>query len=144
MELETILFPLHILTLAFIAWNVFHADHMAFSWTTGKQSKLDAVLVKKYHYRIWAGLLGMIITGLLLFYPEREELLGRPQFYAKMGFVVALVLNSIAIGFLQKRAVEHSYKELSFGQRLPLFISGVVSTLGWLGAAGMAFFLESD
>ena len=142
--MEFIFFPLHIITLLFIAWNVFHADHLAFSWTTSKTEKLDASLVKKYHYRVWAGLIGMIITGFFLFYPQRDYLLERPQFYVKMGFVLALVLNSVAIGFLQKRAVEYSYKELSFTQKLPLFISGGVSTLGWLGATVGAFFLESD
>lgn len=141
MEISTIILPLHLLTLAFIAWNVFHADHMAFSWVAGKPINLDAVLVKKYHHRVWFGLILMIITGLILFYPPREYLLGRVQFYVKMAFVFGLIVNSIAIGYLQKRAIKHSYKELSFGEKLPLFISGGISTLCWLGATLGGFFL---
>jgi thiamine transporter ThiT len=142
--MEIIFLPLHLLTLIFIAWNVFRADHMAFSWTRGTVKTLDPVLVKKYHYRVWAGLITMILTGLFLFYPERDYLLERPQFYAKMGFVLAIVINSIAIGFLQKKAITHAYKDLRFTQKLPLFISGVVSTLSWLGATAGGFFLETD
>ena len=41
-------------------------------------------------------------------------------------------------------AVVKTYAELNFRERLPLMISGVASTLGWLGAFISALFLEVD
>lgn len=46
-----------------------------------------------------------------------------------------------AITFFQKRAIEHAFKELSFSQKFPLFISAGISVTGWVGAIICAFFL---
>jgi hypothetical protein len=86
----------------------------------------------------------MIVTGVFLFIPMREYLLTRPQFYIKMAFVVTLIANAFVIGHLQKRATTHSFKDLSFKEKLPLFISGAVSTVAWLGAATTALFLVEE
>lgn len=141
MDVSTVAFPIHITGLLVALWNIFHADHMGLRWVLGTTKKLDVAIVKKYHRGTWIGLLILITSGLTLFYPMREFLLSRPQFYAKMTCVLALVVNGIAITFLQKRAIENSFEELSFSQKLPLFISASVSTAGWIGAISMAFFL---
>ncbi len=139
--METVILPIHLLVLTFTAWQIFKADHLGFTWMRGRVKTLDAKEVKKYHYRTWAGLILMIITGFTLFWPMREFLLTRPQFFVKMTFVAALLLNSFAIGVLQKTATERPYSSLSLKEKLPLFISGAVSTLSWLGAAAGGFFL---
>ncbi|HCC06319.1 TPA: hypothetical protein DEP94_03120 [Candidatus Nomurabacteria bacterium] len=136
--------PLHFLVLAFVAWNVFHADHLGFSWIRGKVAMLDTTTVKKYHNRTWIGLILMILTGLVLFWPTREYLFTRPQFFIKMGFVVALFINSFVIGLLSKISTTKTYASLTFSQKLPLIISGGVSTISWLGATVMALFLEQE
>jgi hypothetical protein len=141
MDITTIVLPLHLLTLLFVLWNVYHADHMGLAWVLGKKERLDASLVKKYHYRTSFGLFFMVVTGFILFYPMREFLLARPQFFIKMACVGALIINGLAIGQLQTRAVEHSFKELSLSQKFPLFVSAGISSLGWIGAIIMAFFL---
>jgi hypothetical protein len=144
MELGSIVLPLHILVLLFALWNIYKADHLGLAWMLGKKEILDERTVVRYHHRIWLALFGMIATGFLLFYPMREFLLTRPQFFAKMGFVGALLLNSIAITFLQKKATRNAFVELSFSQKVPLFISSAVSVIGWLGAIIMAFFLVPE
>lgn len=140
--MEDFFLPLHLLSLLFVAWNVFHADHMGFDWIRGKVSVLNESVVKKYHTRTWIGLGLMIITGFILFWPMHEYLLGRTQFSIKMAFVVTLICNGFVINHLMKRATTHTFKELSFSEKLPLFISGAVSTIAWLGAAITAFFIN--
>lgn len=83
----------------------------------------------------------MIITGFLMFWPMREYLFTRPQFYAKMAFVVTLIVNGFVIGHLQDVATKKWFKELTLKEKLPLFISGGVSTLAWLGAAIGGFYI---
>lgn len=139
-----IILPLHIAVLVFVAWQVLRADHLGLDWVRGNLRTLDAVTVAKYHRNTWIGLGGMITTGFLLFWPMREYLLTQPQFYVKMGLVALLVTNGLAIGKLQKVATSRAYRELSFKEKLPLIISGAVSTLGWVGAATIAFFLIPD
>jgi hypothetical protein len=144
MDLETIILPLHILSLIYVVWNVYHADHMGFDWFRGKKEILDEKLVMKYHRGSFLGLGLMIFTGFLLFWPLREYLLSRPQFYIKMGFVFALIINGFVIKVLSKRAITNKFSNLSLKEKIPLFISGAISTVSWLGAFIMAFFLESD
>ncbi len=102
MEISQIIFPLHILALLFGLWNIYHADHMGLAWVLGKKERLDASLVKKYHTRTWTALIALMATGFMLFYPMREFLLTRPQFFLKMGFVGALALNGICNNLLSK------------------------------------------
>ncbi len=142
--MSDILLPLHLITLGFIFWTIIHADHLAFNWIRGKVATLPKEKVQKYHRNTWMGLGGMILTGFLLFWPMREFLLGRPQFYAKMAFVVTLVANGFVIGHLQKIALLKSFKQLTFKEKIPLFISGGVSTLAWIGAALGGLFLIPD
>lgn len=141
MSLSDIVFPFHIASLLFVGWNVLLADHLGFTWITGKAAMLEASTVRKYHVRVSIGLGLMITTGLLLFWPAREYLLSRTQFYVKMGFVVALILNSFVINKYSLIPTTRSYASLSFSEKLPMLISGGVSTLCWFGAILGGFFL---
>lgn len=51
------------------------------------------------------------------------------QFYVKMGFVAALVINGFAIGTLRKKATTQRFSHLTLQEKTILFISGAVSTL---------------
>lgn len=136
--------PLHLLTLVFVAWNVLRADHLGFLWIRGTLKTLDKNRVQSLHRNTWIGLAGMVITGVLLFIPMKEYLLMRPQFLLKMAFVFTLIVNGIVIGHLQKVSTTVSYSSLSVSQKIPLYISGVVSTVAWLGAALSALFIVED
>lgn len=139
--MSTLLLPLHLLVLSFTAWNILRADHMGLRWIQGRSQTLDSKEVIKYHYRVWAGLLLMILTGVFLFWPMRDFLLSRVQFYVKMGFVMTLILNSFAIGYLQKIAITSRFDSLTFKQKAPLFLSGAISTACWVFTAATAFFI---
>jgi hypothetical protein len=139
--MEQIILPLHLLSLLYVAWNIVHADHLGFQWIRGKVLKLDEKKVYKYHKGSWIGLSLMITTGLLLFWPMREFLMTRPQFYIKMAFVVTLIVNGFVIGSLQKTATTKMFTSLTTREKIPLFVSGAVSTLAWFGAAATAFYL---
>ena len=139
--MENIILPLHIAVLVFTAWNIFKADHLGFEWMTGKKPLLDENVIKKYHHRTLIGLILMVTTGFLLFLPMKEYLLGRTQFYVKMGFVFALITNSFAIGNLLKVPTQKTFASLTSREKIPLLISGVTSTVCWLGAATGGFYL---
>ena len=115
---------------------------MGFSWIRGKTQKLDEKKVKKIHRNTWIGLLLMIATGSVLFWQEHEYLLGRVQFFVKMAFVITLIINGLVLGKIQQVAINYEWENLTFKQRIPLIISGGVSTLAWLGAFAGAFYIN--
>jgi hypothetical protein len=61
-----------------------------------------------------------------------------------MAFVATLVINSFIIGFLQETAITRSYASLSFKEKVPLFVSGAVSTACWILTAAAGFYLIPD
>ncbi|MBY0539382.1 hypothetical protein K2P56_03035 [Patescibacteria group bacterium] len=141
-ELLGFSFPIlyiHLGTLGLVALLVLYADHQALSWVLGHKEKLNGKTIKTVHYLTLAGLAVMIISGASMAVPLSEYLFTVPAFFIKMGFVFALVINSFFIGKLMHTAVNHSYKSLAFSEKLPLFISGGVSGISWLGAVIAAF-----
>lgn len=142
MQLDFIFLPLHIGVLLFIVWNIFLADKIAFAWFKGKIQTVDAVKIKKFHNNIFNGLIGMVITGLVLFWPLRDVLLVSPAFRIKMLFVVVLFINSFFVGKFMSVSSEKKYSELSLKEKLPLVIIGTVSTIAWISAILTANFLD--
>lgn len=142
--MKDIFLILHLSILAFTAWNMWKADRLGFMWMKGKIDLLDEVVVRKYHMRVWTGLVGMMATGFLMFWPMREYLLARPQFYAKIAFVLILLVNGFVIGRLQNISTTKTFKELRKKEKAELLISGAISAIGWLGAAMLAFFIIED
>ena len=118
--MSDVVLPLHLLSLAYVAWNVFHADHLGFKWMTGKVDRLEQKKVDKYHKATWVGLGLMIATGFTLF------------------------CNSFVIGKLKDIAVTKTFASLSTKEKIPLFISGAVSTVSWLMAALAALYLVPE
>jgi hypothetical protein len=140
--MSEIILPVHLLVLTFIGITIIRADTMAFAWMRGITPHLNDVKVKKLHRHMWIGLTLMIITGIAMFFPMREYLLHRVQFFAKMTFVLILVVNGLVIGHLQKKTFNRTYKELTLREKLPLMISGAVSVLAWLGAFAGGFYIS--
>lgn len=141
MQTEIIFGPLHTIILLFILWNIFKADKFALSWMRGKIEILDALKIKKLHDYILYGLLGMTVTGFGLFWPLREKLLASNAFGIKLALVVLLFLNSFFIERFMKIASEKKYSELLAKEKLPLIISGAVSTLAWISVLIAVAFL---
>jgi cation transport ATPase len=130
----------HLIALALTAIVIFFADHEGFQYFRGKKQTLDPNKLKFFHRLVWAGLLTMITTGFFMMLEEADEVLAEPVFYLKMFFVAVLILNGTLIGSLMHRATTTPFKELGQGERYRLILSGMASTLGWVGSTVIGFF----
>lgn len=129
-ELSTVHVVILITTLTFVVCT----DILGLLYLFGKKKTLPKKSVTWTHRIILVGLGGMIISGTILFIPMREYLLSQPNFYVKMAFVAALVINAFVIGAHMKKSFTTPFKELPGLEKKKLLVSGAVSTLSWLGA----------
>jgi hypothetical protein len=114
------------------------ADKQAMSWVLGRMERLDERTLQRTHLLMWVGLGGMIITGVIMASSYVDQLILQPYFVAKMTFVGILFANGIVIGYLSPIASKKSFASLSVREKVPLFISGTASLVGWVGAFVMA------
>jgi hypothetical protein len=124
----------HVTLITLTMLVVLYSDHEAFAWMRGKRLTLDATKVARLHRLVSIGLAGIILTGGYMYSQAADYYLGESTFLTKMTAVAALIINSYFIGKLGGIATTHTFASLSNKQRLPLLISGAVSTLGWLTA----------
>ncbi len=132
---------LHILSFGFVLGVTAIADKDAFAWIRGKKQTLDAALMHQYHVMIWAGLIALIVSGTILFYPMRVFLLQDLLFDVKLLFVGILLVNGVLIGRLLHVALEKPFAELTGYEKRALFASGAISALSWVCAAGIALLI---
>jgi uncharacterized membrane protein len=124
----------HVAILVLTACLVVCTDVAGLLYLLGKKQTLSERFIVWAHRLIFAGLAGMVVTGIILFIPMREYLLVQPNFYVKMMFVLALVVNAFVIGAHMKVASTTPFKLLPQSEKRKLFVSGAISTLSWLGA----------
>lgn len=139
--MQDVFFALHLTFLALAALGILMADKLAFAWLLGKTPTISPRRLLLLHWLVTIGLAGLVGTGLLMFWPLRLYLMHEPQFWAKMFLVFCLLVNSFFIEAFMHKATTHPFTSFTLNQKVPLFISGGVSALCWLGAAGLAFFL---
>jgi hypothetical protein len=139
--MEFSLLTIHISILLVTIGIILYSDHEAFLYMRGKKATLNLYRMQILHKLVWAGLLGMIATGFTMFLPMREYLLQQPEFLIKISFVAMLVLNAFFIGKLMPLSATKPFAELLPKEKRSLFISGALSTIGWLGAITMAIIL---
>ncbi len=140
MEIEIEWETIHVCTLAITAIAILYADHLGFGYLRGKRLHLDHGRTVVLHRIVWAGLIGMIVSGFFLAFPQWEFLKDDPIFKVKMGFVLVLILNAFAIGKLSQVTSEQSFAELPPHKKMVLLISGALSATGWIGAATIGYF----
>ena len=128
------LVSIHVGALFLLIPVILFADHEGFSWIRGKKETLNPKVMTILHRLVWIGLGVMILTGMILAWPLRDYLSNTPAFYIKMFFVFVLVVNSFFINRFMRVALERPYVSLTQEERRPLFISGAVSTISWVGA----------
>lgn len=141
MNLQDLVFYLHLSSLALAVGGILYADTLAFSWMRGKKDTLWRTHLLRAHYIVSAALILLILSGTYLFWPMHTYLLHQPLFYLKMSFVLALVINSFVINKIMHVSTHKTFKSLEQMERLPLFISGTVSAVCWLGAGVSALLL---
>lgn len=139
--LTNLLVLLHLSFLALAVMGIVLADHVAWRWMHGGDDLHHHAYLARVHWLVTAGLTGLIVTGLILFWPLRDYLLVQPLFWLKMLFVLALIINSFFIEKLMHLPATVSFDSLNRRQKMPLYISGAISTLSWLGAASCAILL---
>lgn len=140
-ELEFELENIHLAILALTALVIAWADHDALAYVRGKKVVLDKRRVRLAHRLVWAGLIGMIVTGAIMAAPALSYWVSEPAFIAKMLFVLALVGNAFLIGALSHTATERAFTALSPAEKTRMCVSGAVSFIGWAGAAAIGFFV---
>ncbi len=126
---------LHLIGIIVTGCAVAYSDEQALLWMLGKKPALSKQRVDALHIVVSIGLACIIATGGLLFLRSPSYYLSDPVFLLKMLLVGALIVNGFFIDQLSVGATERPFQAHSARERLPLFISGFVSAVGWLGAA---------
>lgn len=125
---------LHLTLLGLTALVILYTDSQGLLWLLGKKETLSAKVMTWLHWAVWAGLLGMILTGISLASSYGTYLMTQYLFGLKMFFVLLLVINAFLIGRHMHLATEKRFSELSTAEKRALIISGAVSTISWIGA----------
>ncbi len=125
---------LHVVAIIVTGLCVLYSDEQGLEWILGKKQTLNAARVDLLHSVVSIGLALIILTGGLRVIPALSYYLAQPVFIGKMVFVLVLIINGFFIGRLSHMATTRTFASLSARERLPLFISGGVSVLGWAGA----------
>jgi hypothetical protein len=113
---------------------VLYSDEQAFLWLRGKVDVMIPKRVKVLHHVVSAGLALLMLTGGYMYAQAADAYLSFPAFAVKMLLILALIINSYFIDRLSTVACERSFRSLSHPERIPLFITGVVSFACWAGA----------
>lgn len=131
---------LHVLILLVTLGAILWSDHEGLAYMRGTKSTLNPVHVRRLHYAVWAGLIGMIITGIRMVAPAWGFYSTDSVFWAKMFFVGVLILNSLFIHSIMHVATTTPFAQLTPGQKTKLVASGATSAAGWLGAIIIGMF----
>ena len=133
--------PVHIGSFIITITAVIIADIHATLWTLGKLSVLPLQRMNLLHYLVSIGLLASVTSGFIMFLPLQEYLFSVTAFWLKMIFVLALIVNSFVISHHLKTITSRTFASLTKNERQPLFISGFISAISWIGAFISALFL---
>lgn len=135
---------IHLGALLILFVTVLVADHYVFSWIRGKKATLSEKKLHLLHTLVWAGLISMVVSGAWMAWPLKDYFATSLAFYIKMAFVLALVINGLVIGTLLSVTTRTPFAELTPKERLPILISGAVSTASWVGAFIAALFMTTS
>ncbi|MGW5400691.1 hypothetical protein [Streptomyces sp. NPDC003952] len=123
----------HLASLVVGFGAVLAADYYGLLWATRRCTLAEVVgATSRLHIPIWAGLAGLIVSGMML-----EPDLKSPLTLAKLGLVALLTLNGLQAGLLGHRlsaAPAATPRLLLWGGA-----TAVVSQLCWWGAVTIGF-----
>ncbi len=139
--MDDLLLYLHLASLTLAIVGIALADKVAFAWMRGTTETIAPAKLLQLHWIVTIALSGLVVTGLLMFWPLRDYLTGQPEFWIKMVFVLALLINSFFIEHFMGKAATTPFSSLTQKEKIPLFISGAVSGASWVGAAVVAYLL---
>ncbi|MFB6617638.1 hypothetical protein ACIGFK_11830 [Streptomyces sp. NPDC085524] len=124
----------HLASLVIGFGAVLSADYYGLLWATRRCTLAEVVAAtSRLHVPIWAGLGGLVLSGLML-HPD----IGSPLTLTKLGLVAALTLNGLQAGLLARRLEAASEapgpKLLAWGG-----VTALVSQVCWWGAVVIGF-----
>jgi hypothetical protein len=133
--------PFHVGAFFITLIAVVVADLQALLWVLGKLPTLDKKQIHRLHSMVEVGLLVIVTTGILLALPVADYLVTITAFLLKMTFVFALIINSFVIKRHMDIPTTRTFASLTTGEKIPLLVSGLVSSASWIGAFICAQFL---
>lgn len=131
----------HITAIFFAVAIILLADHEAFSWVRGKKETLSSSRTRALHALTWSALVVLITTGIVMFWPMRDYLLRQPLFIIKLLFVAVLIVNAVLIGRHMHVALTRPFVSLSTQEKIPLLLSGFISTFSWISVIILGLYL---
>lgn len=133
--------PIHITAFFLTITAVAVADAHALLWVIGTLPQLPKSRMHTLHMVVSYGLLVLITTGCIMFWPVRDFLLYETAFQIKILFVAALTINGFVIGRHMHIATTVPFSDVAPKLKATLLVSGCVSTTSWIGAFVAAQFL---
>lgn len=131
----------HLTILSATVLVILYTDHLGFRYLLGNIPVLDGRLMRRLHYTVGAGLIGMIVTGAWMAYPAFTALWELPLFKLKLGFVVLLALNAFNLGMALDVVTRTPFRDLPQAQKMRLLVGGALSAFSWIGACTCAVLL---
>lgn len=138
-----VMYPLPVHLGAFFTGitGVVISDLHAAWWVVKRSVHLPYRRMVRLHHWVGLAVTASVVSGAIMAWPVRDYLLGEPSFQVKLLFVFALIVNAVFIGRHTQIASTRTFGELTSRERLPLFISGAVSSLAWIGTVIAALLL---
>ncbi|MEU8028537.1 hypothetical protein AB0C13_07820 [Streptomyces sp. NPDC049099] len=133
--LHTVALFVHLASLVLGFGAVLVADYYALLYLTGRCTLRDALNSTTHlHVPVWTGLVGLVASGVML-HPD----LGFASTRIKLGLVLALTLNGLQAGLLNRRMLQQGSAAL--GPRLLAWgaATALVSQACWWGAVVIGF-----
>lgn len=126
---------LHLACLVLGFGAVLVADYYGLLWLSRRCSITVATRsVQRLHVPIWAGLAGLVVSGMML-----EPDLTAPLVRVKLGLVLALTLNGLQAGLLNKRMTELGSAPFRTGLLRWGGATAMISQACWWGAMVIGF-----
>ncbi|CAN5711513.1 hypothetical protein BH11PAT2_BH11PAT2_08790 [soil metagenome] len=110
---------------------VLYSDEQALQWVLGRKRILNKARIAFLHRSVSVGLVLILVTGGFLYLRAVPAYLTSPTFIVKMVAVGALVLNTYFIEKFSHVATSQTFASLPKSKRLPLFLTGGISVMGW-------------
>ncbi|MEU9176138.1 hypothetical protein AB0C90_04615 [Streptomyces sp. NPDC048550] len=132
--LHTAVLFVHLASLVLGFGAVLAADYHGLLWATGRCSLTEVIsATSRLHVPIWAGLGGLVVSGLML-HPDLHSLLTQ----AKIALVGLLTLNGLQAGLLGRRLAEATGP---VGRGLTAWggATALLSQVCWWGAVAIGF-----
>ncbi|MFE2166234.1 hypothetical protein ACFXB3_14365 [Streptomyces sp. NPDC059447] len=124
----------HLASLVLGFGAVLSADYYGLLWATGRCTLAEVVgATARLHVPIWAGLGGLVLSGLML-HPDIDS----PLTLTKLGLVAALTVNGLQAGLLARR-LEATGETIERKLLVWGGATALVSQVCWWGAVVIGF-----